>query len=183
MVIKAEQRTTRQAPRKVLIVANSIKKLPLEQALKQLSVIRRRSSILVAKVMRQALANAWHNHGLSAADVRLKDILVTEGPRYKRYQAVSRGRAHNILKRTCHVKVLLESIDGQKAMTAKPVVAAPVVATKATAKTKKSISTKSASPIVPEVAQAARGPLKQVQPRATKAHTVSGRIDKTRKKV
>ena len=90
MVIKAEQRTTRQAPRKVLIVANSIKKLPLEQALKQLSVIRRRSSILVAKVMRQALANAWHNHGLSAADVRLKDILVTEGPRYKRYQAVSR---------------------------------------------------------------------------------------------
>ena len=107
MEIVAEQKNTRQSPRKVRLVANAVKELPLDQVLKQLAVIERRASLVVAKVLRQALANAWHNHNLSIQQLKLKNILVTEGTTYKRWRAVSRGRAHTIFKRTAHIKVIL----------------------------------------------------------------------------
>jgi hypothetical protein len=70
-------------------------------------VIERRASLVVLKVMKQALANALNNHGLKFADLQIKSITVGEGPRYKRFQAVSRGRAHSIVKTTSHVQVQL----------------------------------------------------------------------------
>lgn len=109
MLITAEQKTTRQSPRKVRLVANAVRKLPLKQALEQLSVVERRASLVVLKVLRQALANAMHNHGLAFDDLKLSNIIVNEGVTYKRWQAVSRGRGHSIMKRSSHVKVVLES--------------------------------------------------------------------------
>lgn len=111
MLIYALQKNTRQSPRKVRLVANAVKKLSIEKAFEQLAVIERKATVVLLKVLRQATANAWHNHGLKLDDLELKEILVTDGPRYKRFRAVSRGRAHSIVKRTCHVKVVLEAKD------------------------------------------------------------------------
>lgn len=105
---------TRQSPRKVRLVANSVRKLSLEQALRQLSVMERKASLVVTKVIRQALANAAHNHRLTIEQVRLKNILVNEGTTYKRWRAVSRGRAHTIFKRTAHIRVILETKEAEK---------------------------------------------------------------------
>lgn len=111
MLITAKQTNSRQTPRKVRLIANTVKDLPLEQAMTQLAVIDRRATDVVAKVLRQAVANATHNHGYQLSDLELDSILVTEGPRYRRFQAVSRGRAHGIIKRTCHVTVTLRTKD------------------------------------------------------------------------
>ena len=108
MLIKATQKTTRQTPRKLALVANVVRGEELTDALKQLAVMDRRASLVILKVMRQAIANATHNHGAKFEDLKLKDIVINEGPRYKRWQAVSRGRAHGIVKRTSHVTVILE---------------------------------------------------------------------------
>lgn len=109
MQITAEQKNTRQSARKVRLVANAVRKLPLEQALRQLAVIERKATLVVTKVVRQAIANAWHNHRLELKDLKLKSIVVNEGQTYKRWRAVSRGRGHSIFKRTSHIKVVLES--------------------------------------------------------------------------
>lgn len=109
MIIRASQQNTRQTPRKVRLVANTVKGMSIEAALRQLAVIERRASILILKVIRQALANAEHNHGITADKLSLKSIIVENGPHMKRFRAVSRGRAHTILKKTCHVVVELES--------------------------------------------------------------------------
>ena len=111
MIITATQKYIRQTPRKLRLVVNAVKDLPLEQAVRQLSVIERRASLVVMKVLKQAVANAVNNHGLAVADLGIKSITVNEGPRYKRFQAVSRGRAHSILKTTSHVKVELATRD------------------------------------------------------------------------
>lgn len=116
MIITAEQKNSRQSDRKVRLVANSVKKLSIPDALKQLAVIERKASVVVLKVLSQAIANATHNHGLSVNDLEIKSILVNSGTHYKRFRAASRGRAHSILKRTCHVKVELTT----KAMPAAP---------------------------------------------------------------
>ncbi len=109
MIIKAEQKNTRQPSRKVRLVADVVKEMNLVDAIKQLAVINRKSSLLVLKVLRQAVANATNNFGLAVGDLEIDNIVVNDGPALKRWRAVSRGRAHTILKRTCHVRVDLRT--------------------------------------------------------------------------
>ena len=109
MLFIATQKNTRQTPRKVRLVANTVKKLDLGMAIKQLSVMERRASLVVLKTLKQAIFNAINNHGVKFEDLKIKEITIGTGPTYKRYQAVSRGRGHSILKRTCHVRVVLET--------------------------------------------------------------------------
>jgi large subunit ribosomal protein L22 len=108
MQFKVTQKNTRQTPRKVRLVANTIKDLPLDQAIKQLAVIERRATLVLLKTIKQAIANAKNNHGVDASKLAIKEILVNPGPTYKRFNPVSRGRAHSIMKRTCHISVTLE---------------------------------------------------------------------------
>lgn len=120
MLITATQKNTRQTPRKVRLVANTVKKMPLEKAVQQLAVMERRASLVIMKVVKQALANAINNHGLKFNDLVLDNILVTEGPRYRRFRAVSRGRAHGVIKRTSHITVTLLTKDEANKKTTKP---------------------------------------------------------------
>ena len=108
MIITATQKNTRQTARKVRYVADVVKKMSIEDALKQLAVMERRASLVKLKTLRQAIANATNNHQLSLDELKIKNIVVDVAPTYKRWRAVSRGRAHTILKRSCHIKVELE---------------------------------------------------------------------------
>lgn len=109
MIIIATQKNTRQPARKVRYVADVVKKMSVEDALKQLAVMDRRASLVVLKTLRQAIANAMNNHQLAFADLQIKNIIVNDAPTLKRWRAVSRGRAHTILKRSCHIVVELET--------------------------------------------------------------------------
>lgn len=109
MQFVATQKITRQSPRKVRLVANQVKALPLSDMLQQLAVIERRATLVLLKTLKQAIANATNNHGVAFDDLELAELLVNEGPRYKRFRAVSRGQAHSIIKRTCHVRVVLRT--------------------------------------------------------------------------
>lgn len=120
MTITATQKFARQAPRKVRLVANSVRKMPLESAVRQLGVMDRTASTLVLKVVRQAVANAMNNHGLKFEELELKNITVDGAATYKRYRAASRGRGNSVFKRSCHVTVILE----------KPEIVKPVAAEK-----------------------------------------------------
>ena len=111
MLIIATQKNVRQSPRKVRLVANSVRQLPLEAAITQLGVINRIASVEILKTIRQAIANATNNLGLNIAELKLNNIIVQEGPIYRRMRAVSRGRGHAINKKTCHIQVTLEKIE------------------------------------------------------------------------
>lgn len=121
MIITAQQTNLRQSSRKVRLVANQVKKLGLNQAIEQLAIIQRRSSLAILKVIKQAIANAVNNNHLDIDQLVLTDIIVSDGPIYKRMRAVSRGRGHAIEKRTCHVKVFLSIKDETKNDTVKEV--------------------------------------------------------------
>lgn len=112
MLLVATQKNTRQTARKVRLVADAIRGKEITEAVDQLAIMNRRASLVVLKALNQALANAQHNHSLSADQLVLKNILVDEGPTYKRFRVVSRGRAHTILKRSCHITIQLETQAG-----------------------------------------------------------------------
>jgi large subunit ribosomal protein L22 len=154
MIIKAEQKNTRQTSRKVRLVVDVVKEMSIVDAIKQLAVINRKSSLLVLKVLRQAVANATNNFGLAVADLEIDNIVVNDGPALKRWRAVSRGRAHTILKRTCHVRVDLRSKKEAKAVAPKKdsekveaVKAEEVPAVEAAKEVKKEVSKKAQAAI------------------------------------
>ena len=98
----------RCSPRKLRLVVSGIKKLSLPKAIVFLENSSRRSSLPLLKVVQQAQANAVNNLGLEMESLKIKKIEIGEGPVYKRWQPVSRGRAHEIQKKTSHIKVVLE---------------------------------------------------------------------------
>ena len=107
-LIKAEQKYIRTSPRKVKLVVDAVKKLSPVEALEYLRFIRKRAAGQIAKVIKQAVANAENNYKFKKEDLVFNKILIKKGPTLKRWQAASRGRAHKILKRGSHLEVILE---------------------------------------------------------------------------
>lgn len=107
--IKAEQKYIRISPRKVRLVANAVKKLSPQDAIEQLGFINKSSALHLKKTIKQAVSNATNNLKLAAEDLKFEKIVILKGPIYKRWRPVARGRAHSILKRTCHIRVVLKT--------------------------------------------------------------------------
>lgn len=114
MIIKAEQKYARQTPTRLRLVAHAVRDLSPKDAVEQLGFVNKKAARTLREVLKQAVANATNNLGISADTLKIKEITIGEGPQYKRFRAVSRGRAHTILKRTAHIKVLLESAETAK---------------------------------------------------------------------
>lgn len=106
--MSAEQIYIRMSARKARLVVEAVKGLPIQAALTQLEWLPQRAAQQVGKVLKQAVANANLIWGVKASDLKIKAIEVGEGPVLKRWRAVSRGRAHRINKRTCHIRVTVE---------------------------------------------------------------------------
>src|SRR5438034_770967 len=62
----------------------------------------------VAKAIKSAAANAEHNFNLNRDDLVLKQLLIDEGPTFKRRRPVSRSMAHEYFHRTCHITAVVE---------------------------------------------------------------------------
>jgi len=109
MLIRATQKSVRVSPRKMRLVADSLRGLPLSDIKHQLHSLNKSASLPLRKTLSQAIANAVNNHQLSEKNLKLKEIQIGEGSTFKRWQPVSRGRAHPILKRTSHIRITLET--------------------------------------------------------------------------
>ena len=80
--------------------------------------MRKRSTILentpkaasapLIKLINSAAANAENGKGIAKDELFVAEIKADAGPIYKRYQPVSKGRAHSIMKRTSHLTVVLD---------------------------------------------------------------------------
>jgi large subunit ribosomal protein L22 len=97
------------SPKKVRDVVALIKKLKPVDAIQKLEFTRKRSSELLIKVIKTAIAQA-KIQGVGDTDLSFKEIQVFEGPRLKRGRPVSRGRWHPYKKRMSHIKVVLAEV-------------------------------------------------------------------------
>lgn len=108
MDIRAEAKNIRKSPRKVRLVADGLRGQNPILVLEGLKLSNKSASLPLSKVIKSAVANATNNLKLDGTKLIIKEILVNEGPVLKRYEARSRGMAHPILKRTSHIKIVLE---------------------------------------------------------------------------
>lgn len=89
-------------------MAEAVKNLPPYEALENLRYMSQKAAMPLRKLLASAVASAKNNHSLNDQTLRIKSLVVNEGPTYKRWRPVSRGRAHPIMKRTSHLKIVLE---------------------------------------------------------------------------
>lgn len=96
------------SPRKVRLVADSIRDLAIPKAITSLMVSRKRGAISLKKALESAIANATNNNNAKKDDLKIKTINITEGIKYKRFHYAGRGRTRPYVKRTSHINVVLE---------------------------------------------------------------------------
>lgn len=117
MPVQAIAKGVRMSPRKVGVVAALVRGRSVADALVILAHTPRRSAEPVRKAIASAQANADHNHGLKPQTLRIVEISVTPGKRLKRFRPVARGMAHPYMRRTSHIRVI---VDGEKREVKKP---------------------------------------------------------------
>lgn len=92
---------------KVREVVRQIQGLPAEHAAAVLAVVPRKSARLVAKTLKSAIANAENNNGAKAGTLFVKSAVAGTATTMKRFTPKARGSAGPILKRSCHIKIVL----------------------------------------------------------------------------
>lgn len=117
MSVRAISKSVRISPRKVGAVASLVRGRTVADALVILEHTPRRSAIPVRKTIESARANADRNHNLKPDTLIITEINVTPGPRLKRFNPVARGMAHPYLKRSSHIRVV---VDGESRQTKTP---------------------------------------------------------------
>ncbi len=95
-------------------MVRQIQGLPALQAQAILQVVPRKSARVVAKTLKSAIANAedLKTHKDEYRDLNVEGMLVKEAvaqtaTSFKRFTPKARGSAGPIIKRSCHVKIIL----------------------------------------------------------------------------
>ncbi|MBI5413723.1 50S ribosomal protein L22 [Candidatus Peregrinibacteria bacterium] len=101
--MKAIRRYLRISPKKVNLVADLVRGKNVDEAINFLRFTPKKSAKPLMEVIKSAVANAEQNFKQQRKDLYVSKIVVNGGSTLKRHRPVSRGRAHPILKRTCHI--------------------------------------------------------------------------------
>jgi large subunit ribosomal protein L22 len=109
----AKLKFLRVSPRKARLVADEVRGKPVGDALSMLQfTIQKHVANDVSKLIKSAVANIQSKQREAAVDAEgllVKEILVEDGPRMKRFRPRAHGRAGKIIKRMCHISVTVSN--------------------------------------------------------------------------
>jgi large subunit ribosomal protein L22 len=101
-------RSIRTSPRKLNLVAQSIRGKTAEQALNELTFSPKRVARDVKKVLQSAIANAENNHDLDVDDLVVSEASVGKNMVLKRFHARARGRGARVEKLFAQVTIIVQ---------------------------------------------------------------------------
>jgi large subunit ribosomal protein L22 len=114
MQVQAITKNVRMSAQKMREVVRQIQGLPAAQAEAVLAVIPRKGARIVAKTLHSAVANAEDlkaNHkdyaDFKTDRLRVKEAVAGTATSMKRFTPKARGSAGPIIKRNCHVKIIV----------------------------------------------------------------------------
>jgi len=114
MEVVAQSKSVKISPRKVQLVADAVRNLPVMRAQQRLQLTKKRGAYVLLKTLKSAIANAVNNAKLKEEDLMIARLEVTEGPFLKRFHPSTRGRIHPYKRRSSHIKVILKEFKGGK---------------------------------------------------------------------
>jgi large subunit ribosomal protein L22 len=112
---RAQMRYARFSASKARAVLDLVRGLPVGEAAEVLQFTDRGPSVVIAKVLASAIANAEHNDELDGDSLYVSACYADEGPTLKRWRPRARGRATRIRKRTCHITIIVSPMPDEMA--------------------------------------------------------------------
>ena len=114
MEVRAITKNVRMSAQKMREVVRQIQGLPAVQASAVLAVVPRKSARHVIKTLKSAIANAEdlkehkpEYNGLKTEKLWVKEAVAGHATSIKRMIPKARGSAGPIIKRNCHIKIVL----------------------------------------------------------------------------
>ena len=114
---KAIAKTVRIAPRKVRLILDLVRGKEVGEAISILKLTNKRSSPIVEKLVKSAVANAEHNYDMDIENLYISEVYADEGPTLKRFRPRAQGRASKINKRTTHITVVVKEYENDEVNT------------------------------------------------------------------
>lgn len=112
-VAVASLRDCPTSPRKMRIVADTVRGVEVNKALALLRYSKKEASTKLEKLLKSAIAN-WEaknpTERLEDTKLCVKEIKVDGGRMLKRIQPAPQGRAHRIRKRSNHVTIVVDKM-------------------------------------------------------------------------
>ena len=107
-------KNVRMSAQKMREVVRQIQGLPAGQAQAVLAVVPRKGARFVSKTLQSAIANAedlkTHKkefNGMATERLWIKEAIAQTASTFRRFTPKARGSAGPILKRNCHIKIVL----------------------------------------------------------------------------
>ena len=107
MQVHAIMKNVRMSAQKMREVVRQIQGLPALQAQAVLAVVPRKGARFVAKTLRSAIANAENNKTAKPELLIVKEAVAGTATSLRRFTPKARGSAGPIIKRNCHIKIVL----------------------------------------------------------------------------
>ncbi|MBI5384953.1 MAG: 50S ribosomal protein L22 [Verrucomicrobia bacterium] len=108
MEVQAITRNVHMSPQKMREVCRQIQGLPALKAKAALQFVCRKSAREVEKTLKSAIANAENGAAKAKAETLIvREAVAQTGMRMKRFTPKARGSAGPIIKRYCHIKIVL----------------------------------------------------------------------------
>ena len=114
MQVHAIMKNVRMSAQKMREVVRQIQGMPAAQAQAVLAVVPRKGARLVAKTLKSAIANAEdlkehkkEYNGLRTERLVIKEAVAQTAATIRRFTPKARGAAGPILKRNCHIRIVL----------------------------------------------------------------------------
>jgi large subunit ribosomal protein L22 len=106
--MKAYGKNIRISPKKLRVIAEIVRGQDAWEALSFLKFAPKKWADLLYKILASAVANAENNDNQKVDTLYISSLSIDKGIVYKRWNAVSRGRSHPILKRTSNIRLELQ---------------------------------------------------------------------------
>jgi large subunit ribosomal protein L22 len=107
MQVQSITKNVRMSAQKMREMTRQIQGLPALQAEAVLKFVSRKSARVVAKTLHSAIANAENNNGVKPEALKVKEAVAQTAMSFKRFTPKARGSAGPIIKRSCHVKIVV----------------------------------------------------------------------------
>ena len=148
-------RFVRMSARKVRRVAELVRGKKVNEAIEILNFVPQAAAVPLQKTIKSAASNVLAEEGTAKVhpeDLRIKKLFIDGGPIWKRFRAVSMGRAYRIRKRTCHITVVVEG--EPRAESAKPALGKARAARPAKAERTKAAKAEATAAVKPAATEA-----------------------------
>lgn len=109
MKVKAVSKYLRVSHRKVNRVLALVRGKSAKEALTILKFLPHSGAKYAYETLKSAVANAKNNYKLDADSLVVSECYSGPSTPMKRFRAVARGRAHHVMKRACHITMLVEA--------------------------------------------------------------------------